>query len=689
MEAIQPEEKELGKILDLRLIQRMLMFIKPYLRYLILSLVFLLLAIFVELSFPYITKVAIDDHIIKNGRKIQETARTGTIWLNENESFITQKQLEKVDPRLLHDWEQTGKISKKRYYYFPSVPVSKNVQALMAAHPDLFESYQGLALISYDNLKSLKLSELYILRASDFSGITRIALIFLVILLAGAVVNFLQIYLSQYAGQLFMHLMRMKIFTKLQELDLTFFDRNPVGRLVTRATNDVEAINEAFTQVFASLFRDLLLLCGIIVIMLVINWRLALITFTVIPLVIILASYFRIRAREIYRAVRAKLAKLNANLQEYLSGIRVIKIFNQEKESQVKFDTVNAEYLRENLKEVTLLSFFRPLIEVVSSLGIGLVLYYGGGQAISGRVSLGVLVAFISYVEMFFRPIRELTESYTLLQSAMASSERIFLLLDEKVKIKSKPASTSAGDMRGEIEFKDVWFSYDEKEWVLKNINFRIKPGEHVAFVGATGAGKTSIISLLSRLYEIQRGDISIDNVSIRDMGVDFLRSNIGVVMQDVFLFAGDIKSNIRLNLPIEDDKVKQIAAYINADKFIDRFPNKYDEDVMERGMTFSMGERQLLSFARVLAFDPKIMILDEATANIDTETERLIQDGLKKLMKGRTSIIVAHRLSTIKDVDRIYVLHRGEVKESGTHQELLGKKGIYYNLYKLQSLQQ
>jgi len=478
----------------------------------------------------------------------------------------------------------------------------------------------------------------------------------------------------------------MRIFKKLQRLNVQFFDRNPVGRLVTRATNDVEAINEAFTQVFARFLKDLLLLIGIIIIMLSMNLRLALIAFTVIPPLLIITSYFRLKARKIYRLVRIKLAKLNATLQENLSGVRVIKIFNRERESLKTFDLINEEYLKINLKQVFLMSYFRPAIEIISSLGIALVLYYGGGDVISGKISLGILVAFITYVEMFFRPIRQLTESYTLLQSAMASSERIFLLLDEEIKIQSRTEAIELKEVGGSVEFKDVWFRYD-KEWVLKGVSFNVAPGEKVAIVGPTGAGKTSIISLISRLYEMEKGSIRIDGRDIRDITLSSLRSNIGVVPQDVFLFAGDIKSNIRLNLALPDEKVKQISTYINADRFIDRFPERYDQQVAERGITFSTGERQLLSFARALAFDPKILILDEATANIDTETEKLIQDGLKKLLIGRTAIIIAHRLSTIKGADRIYVLHKGEIKEVGTHEELIKKGGIYYHLYQLQSL--
>ncbi|RKX70147.1 ABC transporter ATP-binding protein, partial [candidate division WOR-3 bacterium] len=424
----------------------------------------------------------------------------------------------------------------------------------------------------------------------------------------------------------------------------------------------------------------------IIAIIFSMNLRLALIATAVIPPLLFITFYFRLKARDIYRKVRVKLARLNATLQENLSGIRIIKIFTREKENLARFDAVNEEYLRINLKQVLLMSYFRPLIEIISSIGIGLVLYYGGGDVISGKVSLGVLVAFLSYVEMFFRPIRQLTESYTLLQSAMASSERIFLLLDEEVRIRPEGRPIRLTQVEGAIEFRDVWFRYD-REWVLKGVSFKVKPGERIAIVGPTGAGKTSIASLISRLYDIEKGSILIDGIDIRRIDLRSLRSRIGVVPQDVFLFSGDIKSNIRLGLPLPDEQVREIAAYIKADRFINRFPKGFDEDVAERGVTFSVGERQLLSFARALAFDPRILILDEATASVDAETEGLIQAGLKKLLLGRTAIIIAHRLSTIKEVDRIYVLHKGEIKEVGTHEELIKRGGIYYHLYQLQSL--
>lgn len=681
------EEKDIGKVFDRRIAARLFRLMRPFMKYLIGSAVFLVIAASVELSYPYLIKMSIDNYIVKGGRIVADSIGPGYVRLSDTSFFATQIMLSRTDPGLLRRAEREGRISRERYYYLFRTELDPRIQQVIDRNRGSFDEYPRLYLIDYDRIRQLPSRELTGLRHRDFTGIIRIVMFFIVIIASGAVSNFVQIYLTQYAGQKFMHDLRLRVFKKLQFSDLAFFDRNPVGRLVTRATNDVEAINEAFTQVFTTLFRDILMIIGIVVIMLTINVRLALISFIVIPLVLFLTFYFRFRARNIYREVRTRLARLNATLQENYSGIRVIKIFNQEKDNQARFDRVNEDYLKVNLKEVLLMSFFRPIIEIISSLGIGLIIYYGGGQVIMGKVSLGIIVAFVSYVEMFFRPIRELTESYTLLQSAMASSERIFLLLDEEIKVQPRSRPEPLDTVRGEIEFKNVWFSYQEPAWVLKNVSFRVAPGEHVAIVGATGAGKTSIISLISRLYEIQRGQILLDGIDIRDIDPAVLRSKIGVVMQDVFLFAGDIKSNIRLNQDLPDDAVRRIASHIEADRFIDRFPKKFDEDVMERGVTLSTGERQLLSFARVLAFDPRILVLDEATANIDTETERLIQEGIRKLMANRTSIIIAHRLSTIKEVDRIYVIHKGEIKETGTHAELLAQSGIYYNIYKLQSL--
>ena len=363
----------------------------------------------------------------------------------------------------------------------------------------------------------------------------------------------------------------------------------------------------------------------------------------------------------------------------------MIQIFQREGENIRRFSAINQDYFQASMQEVLVMSFFRPIVEIISSIGLALIIYYGGGKVMSGSLSLGTLVAFTTYLRMFFRPIQELTESYTVLQSAMASSERVFQLLDEPVKVAPPDQPVRGGAVRGMVEFKNVWFEYVPGEPVLKDISFKVMPGEKVALVGATGSGKTTIISLIARLYDIQRGQILLDGSDIREMDLRQLRASLGVVMQDVFLFSGDIKGNIRLNKPLSDQEVRTIARQVHADSFIERFPGRYEEEVKERGVTLSVGERQLLSFARALAFDPPILVLDEATANIDTPTEKLIQDALSRLMQGRTSIVIAHRLSTIKHVDRIYVIHKGEIRETGSHQELLKRRGLYHRLYHLQ----
>ncbi|OGC40085.1 hypothetical protein A2Y85_01945 [candidate division WOR-3 bacterium RBG_13_43_14] len=689
MNDLYHDEIQVGKVFDWRIFTRLYDFVKPYGHSLLIAFIFLIISAGLEILYPYITKIAIDRYILRSGRLISAEVDAGNrIKINDQQYFVPQQDLEKVDARILRSWEKDSLISAERYYYLFVDSADTKTSAIVDKYEDQTIVSGDLVLIPYGNMNKMLQKDVLVLRRDDSIGLIRLVGLFLIIIIVGLFANYFHIYMSQYAGQMIMHLIRSRVFAKLQLLGLSFFDRNPVGRLVTRATNDVEAINEAFTQVFVRFFKDIFLLIGIIIIMLFINVRLALISFTITPLLLFITFYFRIRARNIYRIVRTKLAKLNAVLQENLSGMRIIKIFRREKEKLRQFDAVNQEYLKANFNQVLLMSFFRPTIEIVSSFGIGLILYFGGIQVITGKISLGVLVAFIAYIEMFFRPIRELTESYTTLQSAMASSERIFLLLDEPVQVKSKEKAIHDITPKGNIIFKNVWFKYD-RDWVLKGVSLNVKAGERIAIVGPTGSGKTSIINLLSRLYEFQKGQILIDGIDIQDIDLSTLRRMIGVVPQDVFLFAGDIKSNIRLGLPIDDLEVSEIASRINANAIIERFPKGYDENVAERGVTFSTGERQLLAFARALAFNPKILVLDEATANIDAETEKLIQDGLQKLTEGRTSIIIAHRLSTVKEADRILVVLHGEIVESGRHEELIKARGIYYQLYQMQTFHQ
>ena len=520
----------------------------------------------------------------------------------------------------------------------------------------------------------------------DISGLSRIALMFLAILVVAFFLRYLQIYIMQFVGQRVMFDMRMELFSHLQEMSLSFFDKNPVGRLITRLTNDVEVLNEMLTSGIIAIFGDIFSLIGIVIVMLWLDFKLALVSFMVLPLLIYATILFRQKARESYRAIRTRIARINAFLQESIVGMPVIQIFNREKKNLGKFRGLNHRYLEACLRSVFYHAAFHPSVEIIGSLAVALIIWYGGGQNLKGALTFGALVAFIQYVNRFYHPIRDLSEKYNIMQSAMASSERIFKLLDTPVEIKDAELPLSMEGIRGEIEFKNVWFAYNGRDYVLRDISFRVRAGEKVAIVGATGGGKTSIISLLARFYDPQKGKILIDEIDIRNFRQKELRRYLGIVQQDVFLFSGTIEDNIKLGEnKINFQQVKESASYVNADKFIKKLPHEYQEEVRERGSLLSVGQKQLLAFARALAFDPRILVLDEATSSVDTETEMLIQDASAKLLQHRTSIVIAHRLSTIKDVDRIIVIHKGRVKEVGTHQELLQKKGIYYRLYQLQ----
>lgn len=537
-----------------------------------------------------------------------------------------------------------------------------------------------------NSAKIMSSESLKLFKSSNVTALYRIAFAYLLIIILGFLLNYGQTLMLQYAGQKIIYNIRQEVFSHIEKLSLSFFDKMPVGRLVTRVTNDVEALNEMYTEALVNLIKDGFLLVGVMIIMMLMNMKLALISFSVIPLVILSAIIFKKYDRDAYREVRLKLSKINSSLSENISGMRLVQIYAREGKKFDEFKDINKQYLNASMKQVTVFAVFRPLIDLLASLSLALLLWFGGIRVISSNLQFGVLFAFVSYIEQLFRPIMDLSEKFDILQSAMASSERIFTILDDNSIIPNRADPVKINRLKGNIEFKNVWFAYNDDDWVLKDVSFNIEKGQTVAFVGATGAGKTSIISLISRLYDIQKGTITIDGINIKDMDKYALRKSIGVVMQDVFLFTGDIKSNIRLNnTDITDDKIIETSKYVNADQFIKDLPSKYDEEVKERGSTLSSGQRQLLSFARALSFNPSILVLDEATANIDTETEMLIQDALKKLIKDRTTIIIAHRLSTIQNADKIIVIHKGMIREVGNHQELLEKRGIYYKLYQLQ----
>jgi len=520
----------------------------------------------------------------------------------------------------------------------------------------------------------------------NLAGLNLIAALYALTLLAVFGLSYGQIWVMNLMGQKIMYDLRMQIFGHLQRLDVAFFDRNPIGRLITRVTTDVDALNELFTAGVISIFGDIFTLGGIVIMLFLLNAKLAFTILAILPLLFLITFVFKLRVRDSFRRVRTAIARINAFLQENITGMAVVQIFGQEQKQYGKFQEINREHLRANLQSIFYYAMFYPLLELVGALAVALIVWYGGLQVFEEMLTLGALVAFVQYSDRFFRPISDLSEKYTILQSAMASSERIFKLLDTRPSIASpeRPSAGTAG--RGRVEFQNVSFSYNPDEPVLHEISFAVEPGEKVALVGTTGAGKSTIISLLSRFYEASRGAVLVDGIDIRDYDLQGLRRSIGVVLQDVFLFSGSIAGNIRLaNRDISEETLQQAITAVHAAAFIERLPQRLATQVGERGASLSVGQKQLLAFARALAYDPKILVLDEATSSIDTETEILIREALDRLLENRTSIIIAHRLSTIQKVDRIIVLHRGRIREMGAHQELLKLRGIYWRLYQLQ----
>ena len=520
----------------------------------------------------------------------------------------------------------------------------------------------------------------------DNAGLARMALLYFGVIVTAFVLGYLQFYTMQAIGQKVQYDIRMQIFRHLQRMHLSFFDKNPVGRLVTRVTNDVNVLDELFSSGVVAVFGDILALVGIIIAMLYYSWELALITFAVLPFLVLATAIFRRRVRGSYRDVRLWLARINSFLQEHITGMSVVQLFNREKRTYGRFDVSNTKLKEANFRSVYIYAVFFPAVELIETVATALLIYYGGLRIGLNLLTFGELVAFIQLVERFFRPLRDLSDKYNILQSSMASSERIFKLLDQPPQIAAPARPRRIADFKGEIVFDNVSFAYNEPEYVLRDVSFTVKPGEKVAVVGATGAGKTSLASLLLRFYDFQKGDIRLDGVSIREMAPEYIRSQMALVLQEVFIFSGDFSGNINLNNPsIPAEKIRLAARQVGIADFIERQQKAYQTEVQERGATLSTGQKQLLSFARALAYDPKILILDEATSSVDAETEALIQTALEKLMQGRTSIVIAHRLSTIEKADRILVMHKGMLRESGTHRELLAAKGIYYTLYQTQ----
>jgi len=693
------EEEKLGKIYDSRIVSRLTGYLKPDWWMIALAAILGVPIALTQLAQPIITQRTIDQVFFSVTRlyyldpKVAE--EYGKDFYEVEDRFasvhIPSYRLYAVPQNRLNLINTVPKQPYDREEYY----LLDKEKAQARLKPEVVASFAGAGkdklLVPYRDLTRRALfprRDLFWLREKDWQLLVKLAIIFLLVGVFRAAASFGQILLTTYAGQRSMHRLRTAIFKHLERMPVRFFDRNPVGRLVTRVTNDVETLSQFFSEVITSFFYDGFLIVTLMIAMPLRDWRLALVLFAIMPPMLVATIIFRRKLRDAFRKVRVRVARINAFLAENLSGIKVVQLFRRERKRLGEFKKINESHFQARFGRMMVFAIFRPIVDFLAVLALAALIWFGAHWIVTtalvvGAVTLGSLVEFLSYSERFFEPIRDLTEKFNLLQQAMASGERIFMLVDE-------PEENYEGrklprSIQGEIEFKNVWFAYNDDDWVLKDVNFKVKPGERVAIVGATGAGKTSIINLLSRFYEIERGQILLDGIDTRYIEKQTLRSQVGIVMQDVFLFLGDIETNIRLRSEMPHQRVKAAAEIANADKFISRLPQQYKAPVQERGVNLSAGERQLIAFARALAFDPAILVLDEATSSVDTKTEALIQDAIHKLLEGRTSLIIAHRLSTVRDANRIIVLDHGRIVEEGTHEALMARKGTYYGLYKLQ----
>ncbi len=700
-----------GKVYDKRLYGRMLRYLKPYLKWVVISFLILMVVAVAELIQPLIQRSAIDDYIVSDKRiaiftdaqdlnsfqQKYKLLKMKAYTENGRTSLIfSAKELNKVDRRDVQDLEQRGILASTKVFLIEDkadnlailqkyLPENTNPNGGKNGVGGWFRVGNGKLAVVRENLNRIPGSERLDVRSEAAHSLIYLALAFLFISILRLVAGYTQSVITTTFSQKAMNDLRHDVFAHMQRMPVQYFDQNPVGRLVTRVTNDIRAIDEMLASGVITLVQDVILIVAIVILMLVLDWKLALVSFIILPAVVWVIREYRKRTRVIYREVRKFLAALNATLAEHISGQKIIQLFNQYFHKRQEFSDINQQYFSTSIKQLKLFAFFRPIIHVSSQIAVAFIIWYGGGQILRNAITIGLLMAFTQYISKLFEPINDFSEKFNVLQGALAGAERIFDLMDQEPD-DYRDALTSKLKLEGEIEFDHVWLAYNPGEWVLKDVSFKIKAGEKIALVGHTGSGKTSIVNLILGMYPFQKGNILLDGKHLRQYSLQDLRSNVGIVQQDVFIFSGNIKENIALNnKSLTPEQIVQVAKYVNADKFISKLPAGYDEPVMERGATLSTGQRQLLAFARVLAYDPSIFILDEATSNIDTETEILIQDALQKIIRNRSSIIIAHRLSTIQHADRIIVLHKGEIVEEGSHFDLLDRKGLYYDLYRLQ----
>jgi len=693
------EQEQIIKGYDADIMKRLLGYLKPYLLVFVLSLFALALATVGELYLPILLQRATDNYILPFYRGVRidglpEDVRQELEPLSEQQRagqmyFLRSSELIRLSGAQKRRMKQEGILLEDNFYLLAGLDDKADLRQVVAAHPRLFRIGEDIAVISETDVRSLTREEIRIVRQDNLRGLGSLVRVLFVILLGVFIFTFLQVYLQAYVGQMIMKDTRTQLYDHTLRLSLKFIDKNPIGRLVSRITNDVETINELFTSVLPALLKDFSMMIGVTIALFLLSPRLGGVMLATLPPVFIVTMIFRVRARNAFRSVRRSVSRLNAFIAEHISGMRVVQLFVQEQRSHREFRERNNGLLKANLGEMFVFATFRPIIDLLASVSTAAIIYFGASFLLKDVISLGILIAFFNLVRMFYHPVQDLSEKYNILQSAMAGAERVFNLLDNEEKI-DQPAEPRALDsVTGKIEFDAVDFWYKEGEPVLKNLSFTVNPGETVAIVGYTGAGKTTITSLLTRLWDIQGGTIRLDGVDIRKISTDTLRSRVQSVLQDVFLFSDTIEENIRLGSEISTDDIERAVSLVKADTFINGFSERLNTRLQERGSNLSMGQRQLLSFARVLAHDPDVLILDEATGNIDTETEKLIQEALGTLLKDRTSLVIAHRLSTIRHADRIIVLHKGELFESGTHQQLMERQGMYYNLYQMQYLDQ